>query len=366
MLKKILHIILLLTNAVFALSLILAYLSVYISPEICWVPAFFGLAYPALIIVNFLFAIYWAFRRRIKLLIFTGLIIIVGVSYITDYFQIRFNSNTENNENADIKIMSYNVKLFNLYNWKNNKTIRNEIFDIIKEEQADIICFQEFYKESSKRFNTLDTLKEFQDAKYYHEEYTQINRKKHFFGIATFSKYPIINTGKFVFENSDNICIYSDVVINEDTIRIYNNHLESIRFDYTDYNFIDSIEFKFDNKRIEGAKTITKRLKNAFIKRANQVDIISENIEQCPYPVVVCGDFNDTPISYAYHKMKMGLIDAFKESGSGIGKTYTGKFPSFRIDYLFYSQEMKSISFKIINKEHSDHYPIVCNLEFTK
>ncbi len=364
--KKIIKISLKLVSLLFTAALGISYLSVFISPEKFWIPAFFGLAFPLLFIINTFFAILWIFRKHKILFITNLLFIIIGFSYITDYFQINFTKeNLDKNQNS-IKVMSYNVKLFNLYNWKENKNIRNKIFDILKKENADIVCFQEFYKENKKRFKTLDTLLNLQDAKYYHEEYTKIQNNKYFFGIATFCKYPIINKGKFVFKNSDNICIYTDVLIGNDTVRIYNNHLESIRFDRHDYNFIDSIQLKIDDKRIKGVKTISKRLKEAFIKRAAQVDTISKHVERCKYPVILCGDFNDTPISYAYHKLSKNLTDAFKESGSGFGRTYIGKFPSFRIDYIFYSNKMQSTSFKVINKDFSDHYPIVCNLVFTK
>lgn len=262
--------------------------------------------------------------------------------------------------------MTYNVKLFNLYNWKNNKNIRDDIFDILNEEQADILCLQEFYRENTNAFKTLDTLLEFLPTKHYHEEYSKTLNGKYFFGIATFSKYPIINKGKFEFSGSDNICIYTDVLINNDTVRIYNNHLESIRLDEHDYNFIDSIELKIDNKRIEGVKTISKRLKNAYKKRALQVDTISKHIQSCPFSAIICGDFNDTPISYSYHKMKKGLYDSFKESGSGIGSTYSGNLPSLRIDYIFHSKNLESVYYNKIKKEYSDHYPIVSVLEFKK
>ncbi|MFH2096038.1 MAG: endonuclease/exonuclease/phosphatase family protein, partial [Bacteroidota bacterium] len=223
-------------------------------------------------------------------------------------------------------------------------------------------CFQEFYKEKTNRFNTLDTLLEFQKAIYYHEEYTYINRQTYFFGIITFSRWPIINKGVFHFPGSDNICIFSDMVIHGDTLRIYNCHLESIRFDHKDYAFLDSIELKLDEKRIEGARSIFKRLKYAYIKRAAQADTLAGHIRNCPFPVILCGDFNDTPISYSYHMISRDLEDSFKEAGSGLGVTYAGKFPSFRIDYVLHSKEFEAISMDIISKNYSDHYPVTVEL----
>lgn len=344
------------------MSLLLSYSSVFISPEKFWVPAFFGLAFPVIFLANFLFVIYWAIRKRKKLFFTSLILILLGLTYVFDYFQFGFLKNISQENKPVLKILSYNVKLFDLYNWTNNINTRNEIFNIIDKENADILCFQEFYKEDINRFNTLDTLLKFQDAKYYHDEYSQIKANTYYFGIITLSKYPIVNKGLFKFKNSDNICIYSDIVYNNDTLRVYNNHLESIRFDIEDHSFIDNLEI--DEIKLKGIKSIYTRLKEAFVKRSEQVDMISYHIAQSPYPVIVCGDFNDTPVSYAYRKLKRNLKDSFKESGSGFGKTYTGKFPSFRIDYIFHSEDMKCIDFNIIKKSYSDHYPIVGKLVF--
>jgi len=178
-----------------ATSLILSYLSVYVSPASWWMPAFFGLAFPVLIIVNFLFAIYWALRRRFKLLIFNAVILLLGVSYITDFIQFRTVKDDVVSED-NIKILSYNVKLFDLYNWSDNIDARDKIFDIVKEENADIICFQEFYKETIDRFKTLDTIIQFQDAKHYHEQYSKIIAKKYSF-VTT--KIPRPVSSSFIF-----------------------------------------------------------------------------------------------------------------------------------------------------------------------
>jgi endonuclease/exonuclease/phosphatase family metal-dependent hydrolase len=107
-------------------------------------------------------------------------------------------------------------------------------------------------------------------------------------------------------------------------------------------------------------KDISFRLKDAFIRRAKQANILSKKITATPYPTIVCGDFNDTPVSYTYHKIKGNLNDAFMEAGSGIGNTYVGNFPSYRIDYFLYSNDFKVKNYKVPHIKLSDHYPIVC------
>ncbi len=285
----------------------------------------------------------------------------MGWSHISDFAQINLLSDSKTD--SSFKFMSYNVKLFNIYDWNNNKSHRDNIISVIDKENSDIIAFQEFYIDNTGEFSTTDTIKELESLKHSH---IFINKKayQHYFGIATFSRYPIINKGEINFENTSNLCIYTDIKIDDDTIRVYNNHLESIRFNPENYNFIDSLSYKNEDERINGTKAIIKKMKLAYLKRAKQVDIISKHIKSSPYKVIVCGDFNDTPISYTYNTLVDELKDAFKESGNGIGNSYAGLFPSFRIDYILHSDELNSINYKTIRKDYSDHYPVCC--EFIK
>jgi len=184
------------------------------------------------------------------------------------------------------------------------------------------------------------------------------------FGIATFSSYPIINKGVISFNNTLNACIFTDIKFNEDTIRVYNNHLQSIHLGNRSYAYLDSIRLRYNEEQINELKDISNRLRDAFIKRARQAERISVHIHGSPYPVIVCGDFNDTPSSFTYYKIRKNLSDAFVESGSGFGNTYSGRFPSFRIDYILHHKDINSIYFKRIRTDLSDHYPVIGYLEF--
>ena len=359
--RKILHKILILLFVISIISLLLSYLSVYINPNTIWVISFFGLAFPVIILINLAFLLYWIYRKKRKLYIISIITIILGMSHITDFFQINMFSNSESEQEESFKILSYNVRLFDLYSWDNQFVKRNAIFDLIKNEKADIICLQEFYYDITGNFPTLDTLVELQDAKNYYVSDSQFKRNKHHFGMIIFSKYPIINNGDIRYGKSDNFTSFADIVIKNDTIRVYNNHLQSIRFDYSDYELMDDIDLKIDSNEIKSAKNITKLLKVAFEKRAAQAEQLAEHISNSPYKTIVAGDFNDTPISYAYNTIiNAGLEDAFWESGFLISNTYVGKFPSFRIDYILHSKELESFNYNRIKEEYSDHYPITC------
>lgn len=349
-------------NHLAAIALLISYTAPFLSPERYWLIAFFGLAYPALVIINLLCVVYWSLQLK-KRAFYSLLVILAGWMQLNSFFQITFRDQVDDSKKM-IRIMSYNVKVFDLYNWTHNIETRNKIFELISAEAPDMMCLQEFFSRDSSEYNNLDSLLSFQKAKYAHVVYTTNVKRIHHWGIATFSKYPIIGKGKVDFGyESNNICIFTDVKIGTDTVRIYNMHLQSIAFGATDYQYMDDLEKNKQTEDIEHSKSIGKRLKKAFIKRARQADLISESIAASPYPVIVCGDFNDTPASYTYHRIAGNLKDAFVESGNGFGKSYVGKFPSFRIDYILHSKQFNSFDFKTIHEELSDHYPVVTYLE---
>ncbi len=151
-------------------------------------------------------------------------------------------------------------------------------------------------------------------------------------------------------------------LIVKDTVRVYNCHLQSIRFGAEEYKFLQNLGKDEDEQTVKRTRNILSRLRIAFIKRATQADMIAKHIKKCPYPVIICGDFNDTPLSYTYKKITEGLVDAFRESGSGFGTTYAGPIPGLRIDYLLHSPEISAFNFKITRAKLSDHYPVAANM----
>lgn len=353
--KKLLYKIFVFLNAIVVLALILSYISIYISPEKAWFLTFLGLGFPYIAISNILFAIYWMFRRK-KIYLLSLIALISGSGYLNDFVQININSDSKA---MSSKILSYNVRVFDLYSWSKEMEAKNNIFKTIEKEKANIICFQEFFDDKTDEFIIFDTIPKIFKTNYYHDAYTKNVGKRYSFGIVTFSSYPIINKGEIRFKNTNNICIYSDIKIEDDTIRVYNNHLQSVHFIKDEYELLDSIQ-NIDKTKVKQVKGILSKIKHASIIRAQQVDIISNHIKTSPYPVFVCGDFNDTPVSYTYKRMSDGLKDAFAESGNGIGSTYNGKIPFLRIDYLLHSSEIQSCDFSIIKCDYSDHYPITC------
>ncbi|MFW5724867.1 MAG: endonuclease/exonuclease/phosphatase family protein [Bacteroidota bacterium] len=352
-------------NSLAVAGLLLVYLGVLVNPATFWPFAFAGFLYPVLFVVNVLFVLFWLIRFKAYFLI-SLLTILIGWEHVQSFIQFNHTHKPLPQEGKNIKILSYNVKVFDLYNygprWELNFTERNNIFRFLQEEEFDIICFQEFVHDATGKFKTLDTLPLLVKANRVHTVFNKSSRNINFFGLATFSAYPIVNKGEIEFPTQmGNLCIYSDIKIGSDTIRVYNVHFESIGLSPEDYVFVESISNpgpNFDTESFKkGGQRILNRMRKAFNHRASQVETVMEHIQSCPYPVVLAGDFNDIPASWAYRKASGHLSDAFG-SGSGMGQTYISNIPGLRIDYIFHSDEFTPYNFTTGKHNYSDHYPI--------
>jgi endonuclease/exonuclease/phosphatase family metal-dependent hydrolase len=348
-------------NYLAMLCIILSYCARFINPQTFWLLAFFGIGYPIILLLNLFFVLYWIIQWK-PIALWSLVVILFGWNTLSSFAQIHFGSELPNNK--DIKVMSYNSMLFDLYNWSKNSESRKTIFTMLSEENPDILCIQEYYTSEQKGdFNNTDTLTRFLKTNYSHIEYTMTLRDVDHWGVATFTKYPIVRKGKIDFNTRwNNMCIYTDVLINKDTVRIYNMHLASIHFGKKDHQFIEDVIEKNDTEELEGSKNILRLLKRAFVTRSRQAAMVAEHMRSCRYKMIVCGDFNDTPSSYAYRTVRGDLKDAFMESGRGIGTTYAGKIPFQRIDYILHDESFSSYNYKVIGETITDHYPISCYL----
>ncbi len=352
--RKILYKILLAVNAVFAFSLLLSYLAVAISPGDFALPAFFGLAYPYLLLINIILVIIWAMLLRFEALI-SVVVIAIGFHHFSNYIKLTRPSGDKTNT---FKVLSYNVRLFNYF--ENNRGITSEkkVIEFIKTQKPDIICLQEFFLSGYPAVEEalmIDAL----GGKYCSHMKLIGSGKNRFYGIVTFSKFPIIRKGEIVHPGSSSLSIYTDVLIQNDTFRIYNNHLQSFRLRRMERSFIEELTASDDKETMNEVKSLSVSLKKGFVKRALQAQVVKDNINKSPYPVIVLGDFNDTPVSYSYRKIRKGLKDSFVNSGYGAGFTYKGNYPPNRIDYILYDDALINSYFEIIKVKYSDHYPII-------
>lgn len=364
--KKEFHIltfVLTLLNIIAASALLSAYLCTKLSPEQYKGLAFFGLCYPYILIANILFVIIWIVARR-KRFLFSLIIIIAGWSFVSRWVQLGGETRKEND--TCFKVLSYNVQTFGLYAKNITTNKRDSIFALIEAENADIMCFQEYYHGNEQYFPNTSLLKQKMG-----KVYSYMSLDNHL-GVVTFSKFPIINSGEIPFqqENRSNRAIFCDIIVGKDTLRIYNIHFQSVFFNEEDYVFAKqatSINDLSNDELKQGSLRLMRKVHRGGAKRAKQARILNEHIAQSPYKTIVCGDFNDVPCSYTYNQIcrKLHLKDAFVESGKGIGTTLQiDEKLSFRIDYIFHHKDLKSYDFQVIDYKASDHYPIRAYISF--
>jgi len=334
-----------------ALALLISYSAKYISPSLSLIVALVGMAYSYILVLFILFSIFLLILRKHQWLLLNILVILVGWGNLISWVQL----NSSSNEPSDFRILSYNVRLFDLYNWKHNQESKRQILAFLKKQDADIISFQEFYYDN--RTFLIDSVSLALDMPYYYVTDSRLVLGFEHFGQAIFSKYPIKSSKIIQFPNTTNMSLYCDIEVKKDKIvRVFSNHLESYRFAVKDYEVISDIkEKKTDINKVTG---LLGRLETALIKRSYQAEKIASLVNASPYPVIVTGDFNDTPNSYTYHQIARYLSDAFIENGKGFSNTYKGAFPSFRIDYILYGKGLKSVSYERLIFDASDHFPI--------
>lgn len=354
-LKKLVSRIFLTVNILFAFALVFSYLAVSIDPDTFALPALFGLAYPYLLLVNIIFALIWVVALKIEALI-SIVVIAAGITHFSNYIKIKKPSG---DKTGTFQVQSYNLRLFNYFEGNKSSISEERILELLKNQQSDIICLQELYivgdpgqKERAIRAAL--------GGKYYSHFKTIGTGTNRNYGIATLSKFPIIDKGDIVHSRSSSLSIYSDILVGKDTVRIFNNHLQSFRLHRMERKFINEImEMSDDKEPLNEIMNISLSLRKGFIKRASQAKAVKARIDKSPYPVIIAGDFNDTPVSYSYRKIRKGLHDAFVSSGYGAGFTYKGNYPPNRIDYILFDDAFECRQFEIAKVKYSDHYPIV-------
>jgi endonuclease/exonuclease/phosphatase family metal-dependent hydrolase len=349
-------------NVILCAALLISYLAPVTNPQIFWPIAFFGLAYPVLLMANLIMVFYWVFRRKLYLLL-PITCIACGWNVLNN--NIGFNKPVKDPELKDgkvIRLMTYNVHNFKRYGAKNDTSTKQQILQIIKDQRPDILTIQEFFTRKRGKYNIRDSVLAIMGSDYYYFEPLIFN-KSEAIGIAIFSKFPIIDHGIIPVSDrvSENACIYADLQKGNQKLRIYNVHLQSIGFDPEDYRYVNNI-IQQGKPDMYSTKRLGNKLKAAFEKRSLQVKKIKSNAAACPYPFIIAGDFNDTPASYAVNEMAEGLKNAFREKGYGLGRTYNGNFPNYQIDYIMASKRFNILNYTIIEQKLSDHYPVRSDL----
>jgi len=339
-------------NITLILATLLSYLAPVTNPNAFWPLAFLGLIFPMLLIVNLLFIVWWAFRRHWYAFFSVGCLL-VGWPHVQGALQLSFGGAFKPGAEKN----TLNLMTFNAHEFKGigKQRFNQQTFtDLIRTQKPDVLCFQEFPLDAGSAKRYADLLSESGGLRYSYQEKGGT--------LAIFSRYPIGRIGANYFTNRANGYLFADLDIEGKSIRVFNLHLQT--------NAISTITEKIDpaDVKLQDRETwqtfggVLRRYKRSSQTRARQAIAIAEAIKKSPFPVLVCGDFNDVPMSFSTHTIAEGLQDAFKIKGSGRGVTYAGNIPGLRIDYIMAAPDFEVLDFQTLKMGLSDHYPLVARV----
>ncbi len=334
-----------LLNNVVAISLLLSFFLSNIKPSSFSLAPVIALSIPALILVNILFVIYWVIVGFRKQFLLSVLVLLIGYLFYSPIY--KFSRSTSNKDGKELKIMSYNVRKFNIYKWIKDDSIPHKIADFVKRENPDILALQEFKGDKSFKINypyvANPLIGNYSDS---------VMNSKFRTALAIYSKYPVINDGVI---KSDLMVmgIFADIVKNTDTLRIYNFHLESLGI---------APEEEFLGH--QDSKSLLKLLTYSMEKQEVQLNKITEKFSHNNYRTIITCDMNNTAYSWVYKRTKNDLQDSFLEKGNGFGETYNFKGFPLRIDYIFIDQSIKVLEHKNFEVPFSDHFPVMATVSF--
>nr|WP_304608553.1 endonuclease/exonuclease/phosphatase family protein [Pontibacter anaerobius] len=344
------------------LWMLLGVLCLQVPPSEFWPAGFVAFSLPGALVLNFLFLFYWVLRRS-WLLVLPLSAFILAWNYYARLVTINFEKEIPDGAKT-LQVMSFNTHVFNAYDKivEGVPQVSTDMIDWVAEHPADVFCLQEFYSRVNSleynNFNRIGT----RYGKYKFASTSVGDRIKADLGIVIFSKYPIVESGTLRFSNtrdrSANRAAWADIDVKGDTVRVYAVHLQSMSIKSEDientYSAIgDETSFKKESRNL------ARRLRGGFVSRAAQVQELLGHVQASPYPVIVCGDFNDIPFSYTYSELAEVLDNAHVRAGNGVGATYNGPLPFLRIDNQFYSAGLEAYNFEThYEMGLSDHFPI--------
>ncbi|MEP6583861.1 MAG: endonuclease/exonuclease/phosphatase family protein [Ginsengibacter sp.] len=356
----------------FNLCVIAVYLLVCILPFIdtgvYWYLALPGLIFPLVVLALLFFILIWALAKS-KWFWVSLIVLLLGTQQIFAVFgfNIQKSFKTDKKENT-LRVLQWNVSGWDQYNNKGHAGLNYQslMHDLVQMQNADVLCFQEFFEpRNPKRY--LKNIPPITKMGYpYHYFVSSIDFDIDYeTGVAIFSKYPIIDSGKFEYAKNSSAehLIYADIKVQDKIFRIFTTHLQSVRFEAEEYQSLSKL--KHTNKEgLKDSRTIVSKLKKGYTYRYSQAELVHQQIEASPYPSIVCGDFNDVPNSNTYFKIKGKLQDAFLKTGFFIGRTFRFISPTLRIDYILSDKRLSVQQSQIIHVPYSDHYPVEADLGY--
>ncbi len=338
-----------------------------ISPAEYQIMGLLGLLTPVLAIVNFVFLVSWLFLKKYNYAFVAGLGFLVAWNVLCVCFGFNFfTKNDVAKSPGEFTIMSYNVRLLDLYDWTGDAFNRKKMLNFINEKKPDVLCLQEFYTKDGTGLDNIAAIKTAGGYEYVETCAIKQHRNR-LWGSVIFSKFPIMkNTNVIINEEEKNLIQETLLKVGNEKVRIYNIHLHSNKLSPTDIAWGKNGDALTTAKTtLANSKSVLKKLLQAYKQRGDEANLSAFVIEDMnATPTIVCGDLNDLPSSYSYFNIRGNMQDAFLARGRGIGPTYNGKISFLRIDYLFHSADIELKAFEKFNVPYSDHFPLLGKYSF--
>lgn len=355
-LRKIVTFPFLVINVVMAMVLVCCAYSTLLRPDLIHIFSLGGLAFPFVLVVNVFFLIFWIFFYRRYMLV-SLVACAMCFPQIRAFFPVNFARQAP--PEGSLKIVSYN-----LLSWTLNipsPLDENPTVQYLDSIDADIVCLQEFAYGKLKEAGS-KVLSDYPYRSFNLSEKGEWGSRY----LGCLSKYPILSVEQIDLNTTANGCQKYRILYDGDTLVVYNCHLQSNNLNTEDKsNYEQILANPKGNIRTEDTRAIVRKLTDAAIKRATHVRIIMDDMarEKASY-VILCGDFNDSPVSHAHHLLTRILSDAYVSSGNGPGISYNRHKLYYRIDHMLHSSSFEAYACRVDHTfKRSDHYPVTCYLK---
>jgi endonuclease/exonuclease/phosphatase family metal-dependent hydrolase len=360
-------------NLIIVILFLLACTNAFLHPNKWWLISLLGLVFPILLLLVIMFFFFWLFFSTRQWALLSLIALVIGWKNIHAFFAINIPASFEEQKSDNsLRIITWNVRRWDEFvNARpHSSDHRIKMLEFLKQENADILCFQEFFESHNPRefASNIPYIQQQLHFPYYffsrdYKRYDDMYES----GVIIFSKYPIINSKRIPYGGKDTVratesLIAADLDFNGRTIRVYTTHLQSVLFSNKEFRDIEIIK-NVDDSTLQASKSIVKKLKRAYGFRGEQADLVRAELDKSPFPTIICGDFNDVPNSYTYFHIRGDMQDAFIKKGLGVGRSYIHLSPTLRIDYIFSDKQFEVLQCKKFNLPYSDHHPFVADLQ---
>jgi endonuclease/exonuclease/phosphatase family metal-dependent hydrolase len=340
----------------------------FLHPDRWWMISLLAFFFPLLLVLLLSFLIFWLIAKS-KYALVSVVCLIIGWQNIHAFFGFSFAKHDfTQKDSAGIRIMTWNVRRWDDFITKKTGASghRLPMLDLVSRQNADILCFQEFYEPAdSAKSNIRFITEHLRYPFFFFAPDYGIHKNRSENGVVIFSRYPIVSTSRERFRTDMmqkvESLISADILVNGKTIRIFTTHLQSVLFKPKDFRNVEIIR-NAEDSILQASRSLAKKLKDAVGLRGYQADTVRNQLDKSPYPLVICGDFNDVPNSYTYFHIRGNLQDAFISRNFGIGRTYVRISPTLRIDYILPSRDFEVVQSRKLNSPYSDHHAVIADL----